>query len=211
MDRLKDSVSQVFRRIVSIVRNFRPGRPRLSPRDRVMLVGCVILVIALVPFAMNYLSSKSAAPKTATKNGSSKNSSTAPDPSANRVIETPDYPTMLPEGKTADSLGGWSRVSPPDRDPAFAYADEIDKTPVTVTQQPLPESFKPNIQENLASFAKGYTATTELMARDTTVYVGTSAKGPQSIIFTKNKLLILIKSSARLESNSIINYVNSLR
>jgi hypothetical protein len=38
---------------------------------------------------------------------------------------TPEYTTVLPANKNIGELGGWTRVSPPDRNPVFAYIDKI--------------------------------------------------------------------------------------
>lgn len=122
----------------------------------------------------------------------------------------PDFQAVLPYGKTISRLGGWQRVSPPENDPVFAFADKVDGIPVIVSQQPLPEAFKGNVNNQVADLAKKFNATTELEAGDTTVYVGTSSKGPQSVITAKNGLLILIKSEKVVKDVAWTDYVRSL-
>jgi len=122
----------------------------------------------------------------------------------------PEYQTVLPGGKSADELGGWKRVSPPEKDPVFAYADEVSGIPISVSQQPLPNSFKTDTASHVADLAKAYNATTKITAGDTTVYIGTSAKGPQSVILTKKNLLILIKSQKTIDNVAWEEYVKSL-
>jgi len=128
----------------------------------------------------------------------------------NKTTETPKYRTVLPNNKSTDELGGWTRVSPPNNDPVYAYADKINNTPISVSQQPLPESFKDNVDGQLAELAKKFNATTKIDASNTSIYVGTSAKGPQSAIFTKDELLILIKSKNKIDDTAWIKYVESL-
>lgn len=123
---------------------------------------------------------------------------------------TPDYQTILPAGKSASSVA-WQRVSPPDRDPVFAYSDTIDGVKIAVSQQPVPDTFKPNVSDNVANLAKSYAATDKVAADDTQLYVGTSGQGPQSVIFTKNGLLVLIKSSSKIPDASWARYVQSLQ
>lgn len=122
----------------------------------------------------------------------------------------PNYQTVLPKGDSINQLGGWKRISPPENDPVFAYADQIDNVPITVSQQPLPASFKNDIDTQVAELAKKFNATDKITAGDTTVYVGTSAKGPQSTIFTKNNLLILIRTQKKIADASWARYVESL-
>lgn len=131
--------------------------------------------------------------------------------SENEFIENLEYQTVLPESKSITQLGGWKRVSPPDSDPVYAFTDKIDDTIISVSQQPLPESFKQGgVDNQVADLAKKFNATTSFDAGATTAYIGTSAKGPQSVIFTKNSLLILIKSQAKIDEASWGRYIKSL-
>lgn len=124
---------------------------------------------------------------------------------------SPSYNTVTPSHKSIDQLGGWQRVSPPQNDPVYAYSDEINGVAVTVSQQPLPKSFRKDTKSQVAKMAKEFNATNEIDADNTTLYLGTSAKGPQSVILAKNNLLILIKSESSIEVIAWINYVNSLK
>lgn len=128
------------------------------------------------------------------------------DPAA----KAPDYLTVLPKDKSISNLGGWKRVSPSESNPVFAYADKVDDVTISVSQQPLPEAFKTDISGNIADLAKQFSATEKIDANGTDVYIGTSAKGPQSVIFSKNGLLVLIKSQQKAESKSWKAYVESL-
>jgi len=124
---------------------------------------------------------------------------------------TPSYTTMLPKGKSVESLGGWKRVSPPGKDPVFAFSDSIDSVPISVSEQPLPQSFKNDTSGQVAELAQKFSATDKLDAGSMTVYIGTSSKGPQSVIFAKNNLLVLIKSEKKIEDASWTTYVQSLQ
>lgn len=123
---------------------------------------------------------------------------------------TPEFKTILPAGKKIDQLGGWTRVSPPDRDPVFAYADKIGNIPVIVSQQVLPQDFDNDTASQMSQLASNYYANRSVQAGDTKVYLGTSAKGPQSAIFTKSHLLILIKAQASVPDDAWKSYVQSL-
>ncbi len=126
------------------------------------------------------------------------------------VSGTPDYKTLHPTGKSVDELGGWKRISPAKKEPVFAYTDTIDNVSVSVSQQSLPESFAGNVDSQVAELAKKFNATTKLSTSGTSLYVGTSAKGPQSVIFAKDSLLILIKSQNKIDNTSWEKYVSSL-
>lgn len=124
---------------------------------------------------------------------------------------SPDYKTITPSGTPIEQYGGWTRVSPADRDPAFAYLDRVEGTEIRVTQQPLPDDFKEDTIVQVEQLAQGYKANEKISVGDTTVYIGTSAKGPQSVIFSMDNLLILIKSSAKLTNDQWAHYITTLQ
>lgn len=123
----------------------------------------------------------------------------------------PTYNTILPSGKSASDVGDFHRVSPPGSNPVYAYADDFRGTHINVSEQPIPDGWKSNIQSNVEKLAKDYSATNKITINGTLVYVGTSYQGPQSIIFTKNNLLVLIKSSSTRNENDWAWYADNLR
>lgn len=132
----------------------------------------------------------------------------ASDPA--KPILDPGYQTVLPNNKSISDLGGWRRVSPPEKEPVYAYADTLDGIGISVSQQPLPNDFKTSTKEHVAELAKKFNATTEVDAGGTPVFIGTSAKGPQSVIMAKKDVLILIKSQQKIDSKSWQRYAASL-
>ncbi|HEY8886579.1 MAG TPA: hypothetical protein VIM31_03735 [Candidatus Microsaccharimonas sp.] len=127
------------------------------------------------------------------------------------IIQNPGYATILPAGKSIVQLGGWVRVSPKNSTPVYAYADTIGTAAISVSEQPLPESFNSDSDTSVAELAKSYNATATITIGDTIVYIGSSAKGPQSVIFTKSNLLILIKSEKKIENAAWSTYAASLQ
>ncbi len=125
---------------------------------------------------------------------------------------TPDYATVLPAGKDIASLGGWSRVSPPDRDPVYAYEDTLDRIHITVTEQPLPANFAANTDQQVAKLAQqSFNATQQLTISGISAYLATSVQGPQSLIFADQNLLVLIKSASQLTPTQWTTYLSSLQ
>ncbi len=128
-----------------------------------------------------------------------------------KAYESPQYATVLPDGKSANEFGGWRRVSPQNDAPVYAFSDTVGGVPVSVSEQPLPAAFANDPESKVADLAVKFSATNKLKAGDTFVYVGTSAKGPQSAILTKNNLLILIKSQKKISDKVWSAYAASLR
>lgn len=123
---------------------------------------------------------------------------------------TPNFEALLPEGKMAEDLGDWTRVSPPNSAAVYAYTDKLEGTEIIVSQQPLPGDFKNDTTEHMQTLANDFNAQKHFTLHGTDVYIGTSTKGPQSVIFTKNKLLILIKSTEKIRDDSWANYIEKL-
>lgn len=124
---------------------------------------------------------------------------------------TPTFQAVLPENTQVEDLGGWQKHTSPSGDTYFAFADTIDGVLINVSQQQLPENFKSNIDTKVAEVAKGYNATRTLDVNGTKVYIGTKASGPQSIIFTENDVLVFIVSEQKIQDESWISYISSLR
>ena len=125
---------------------------------------------------------------------------------------SPSYPTVLPSGKNIASLGGWSRVSPPNRNPVYAFADKIASVPVAVSEQPLPSEFLTDTSSKVSQLATDYNASQKVTFGNKDVfYIGTASNGQQSVILTKNNLLILIKSDSKIDTNSWVQYISALQ
>ncbi len=129
-------------------------------------------------------------------------------PTLEIVTDLP-FQAVLPHGTTIDQLGGWRRVSPPDSAPVFAYSDQIADVQIIVSEQQVPSSLKGD--NKLAELAKKFSATDQLNITHTTAYIGTSAKGPQSVLLIKHDLLVLIKSKDNISDQDWIRYITSLR
>lgn len=169
----------------------------------VRIAALLVLISAAVLFAYNQISKSTTSSSISTAGGSTY--------TAQKLEQgTPTYKTILPSGKNIDQLGGWTRVSPPDRDPVFAYVDHVGSVQINVSQQPLPKEFKEDTDAQIQELAKGYRADQKLTAGSTVIYLGTSAKGPQSAIFAKDGLLVLIKSAVKIDNNQWVDYINSL-
>ncbi len=124
---------------------------------------------------------------------------------------TPEYSTILPADKNINELGGWTRISPPDSDAVFTYTDKIGVQPINVSEQPLPESFTVDTDNKVESLVKGFIANKKITVDGRIVHIASSKGGAQSVIFTKDKLLILIKSAAKIDDNQWAAYINSLQ
>ena len=190
--------SRKIYRLISAIKNI--------DRKKLVIVSICCLVVVAVIAQTAYR--RNSAPDQAKTNKPDTTTSYTKSGTLSKGV--PDYTTLLPSGRTIESLGGWTRVSPPDREPVFAYADTVAGTSIIVSQQPLPKDFKDDTADQIELLAQGYNAEKHISVGKVKVYIGTSAKGPQSAIFTKNNLLILIKASAKLTDEQWTEYINGL-
>ena len=131
---------------------------------------------------------------------------------ADETSNLPNFTPALPKGESIDSLEGWQKLTSPEGDVFYAFVDTVNGVTVNVSQQQLPGKFKQDLSNKMLEMARAYNANTKLEAGDgVRVYVGTSAKGPQSVLFTKNGVLVLMKSWATIPDAEWITYINSMQ
>jgi hypothetical protein len=172
-----------------------------SKRRLVILVGLLLIV----GYAGTHWPKGARPQPNTTKNGTTNDKSTELPRN-----QTPKFKTVLPAGKTIDEYGGWTRISPPDRDAVFAYPDKLAGIPITVSEQPLPGGPTSTTEEDISKIASDFQAKETLKVEGITVHIGTSSKGPQSVIFTKNGQLILIKTTSKISNEKWAEYISSL-
>ncbi len=124
----------------------------------------------------------------------------------------PDFTVLTPDNTPARSLRGKTLTPPNNSSSFFSFNDTVNGVYLKVSEQPLPEALKDPGEDPIQGLAQGYNANRSITAGgDTTVYIGTSSKGYQSIIFVKEGLLITIVSTAALNDDQWIQYIDSLR
>lgn len=192
-----------------ILRKLRKKQRRLFRRLVFVLMIISGLLLSLWPRYFPETSTPSDS-SMAESSGDASDQQSGIDKSFNRGA--PSFEVLTPAGKPLKDLDGWT-VTPPSSNGTsfFAYVDNISNVQLQISQQELPSSFIANTGEQMKTLATSFNADrTVITANKTTVYIGTSASGPQSVITAKNGLLILIKSSAELDEMQWSKYVDSL-
>lgn len=180
--------------------------PRFKPRKgRYILAAVPVAVVAVLGVSLySWIGQK--------EEGAPPQSAQASDVLNVTDAQEPEFDAVFPQGKSIEDLGGWVRVSPADKDPVFAYVDRVGDIQLNISQQQLPENLRVNTGQRVAELAAGFAANEKLVTEDgVEAYLGTSIRGPQSVILTKNGLLILIKSSGKLTNEQWVEYIGLLR
>lgn len=115
----------------------------------------------------------------------------------------PDFKLVYPAGSKKDtSYDANKKVA--------SFNDQIGDTQVTISQQSLPVNFRYDPNGEVEKLAKQINANTKLGAEGVSAFMGQSIKGPQTVVFSKNGLLIFIKSEKMVDTKNWNDYVSSL-
>lgn len=121
----------------------------------------------------------------------------------------PDFKFILPDGKEEETDNGKIGYDPQKR--VVSFADTIGIVKVTVSQQPLPDNFKQDPEGQLEILARNFSANEVIVPSNPKAYLGTSAKGPQTVIFSKSDLLVFIQAASKIDKIDWTDYIRNLR
>lgn len=130
-------------------------------------------------------------------------------PTAAQQATEPNFVTVLPDGKTEETSSG--RIGYDPKRQVASFEDTIGMAKLTVSQQPLPENFKANPDEEVRKLAESFSATEVIAESNPKAYLGTDEKGPQTAIFHKNGVLVFILSSKTLDKSQWSEYITKLQ
>lgn len=121
------------------------------------------------------------------------------------VSVKPDFATVYAAGPAATEL----RYDETKK--VASYNDTLTGVPITISQQPLPSGFKTDPSGEVAKLATQINANEKISTVDTVAYSGLSIKGPQTVVFVKNDLLIFIIAQKKIETLDWIKYIESIK
>ncbi len=125
------------------------------------------------------------------------------------TVAKPSFAPIVPGGSVAETVDG--RVAYDAEKQVVSYQSKVASgTTVTVSQQKSPESFKSNPDFELKKLAEQFSANQTLQVGGAVAYLGTSTKGPQTVVYYSNELLIFLFSTEKLSSSDWEEYIASL-
>lgn len=124
------------------------------------------------------------------------------------AAKEPEFRTVLPEGD-ADYTSS-KKIAYDAQKKVASYTDTLNGVPITVSQQPLPDSFKDDPDGQVKKIAENFSANKEIKAGGLVAYLGTSAKGPQSLVLKRGDLLIFIFSQRAIPDDVWGTYILAL-
>lgn len=205
-------LGKIYRQIISLLRVAQSHATKENAlkakafvtRDRktMIITGSIVgVMVLLVVGKFTFLGGSSSGGQTAVQGETTQESI--------ELNATTDFEIIIPNFRTKEQLS-IAKVSPPGAPAAYAYLDVIGDDEVQVTQQELPEVFKTNQEKEFEEFALGFAADQRIDGEGFTAYVGTSERGPQSVVAIKNERLVLIKSTKVIDNQLWSQYMVSL-
>lgn len=124
------------------------------------------------------------------------------------ISQKPTFKTVLPNNskETEPSKLKYDAIKK-----VAQFTDKISLIDVTVSEQELPETFKSSPDDKVAELAKNINANEVINEANPKAYLGTSLKGPQTVLFHKKGLLIFISSTAAIEKSEWASYITKLQ
>jgi hypothetical protein len=93
----------------------------------------------------------------------------------------------------------------------YSFTDTVGGKSILVSQQPVPNKFK-NATEAVMTVAQSLGANESTSTDDGTAYIASDSKSnSQTVVFTKNNLLLFIQSPFKHTGNEWSSYINSLK
>ncbi len=123
-------------------------------------------------------------------------------------VQEPEFDTVLPDGKKEEVVSGKVGYDPSKK--VASFQDTIGPVNITVSQQALPENFKAQPDDEVKKLAESFSANEVITESNPKAYVGTSVKGPQTVIFHKNNLLVFIQSDRSVDKSEWAAYITRL-
>lgn len=123
--------------------------------------------------------------------------------------KSPDYKPLLPSGTAANTVSG--NFSYDSEKKVTSFSDKIGEEEVTISQQPLPQDFKDNPDGRVEIFAKNANFNELIQTKSGRAHIGTSIKGPQSVVFHREGLLVFLRSEKKILNTDWVRYIDSLQ
>lgn len=119
-----------------------------------------------------------------------------------------DFDYSLPKGNS-EGLDGAVKFNAERK--VVNFRDSIGGIAITISQQPLPAGFKEDTDAKVKKLAEEFSATKTIATANPTSYIGTSEKGPQTVIFSKKNLLVFIQSTKKIDDHDWAEYITNLK
>ncbi len=198
------------------VRNVpRPKRPasisslHITKKHFVLggFVGLVVLSFILRPLVGS--PAKPSEPSSGTQGTLGESTATGAT-DALQEVEATEFELLYPAGVNPDNVKV-VKINPENTATVYSYVDKLENSQLRISEQKVPDSFKPGTDAALQKLADSFNAKSIIQIDDSKVYHGKNEAGgtAQSLLFIKNDLLILIAASQAVSDDKWAAYITS--
>lgn len=189
LDAIRDRIAGLFRSVsrVRMASRLRRGHTKLYIAGGVIAIGLLVAI----PFSVR-----------------NDNSPTVTDVQGAQDQKAPEFDTVLPGGDQSLLAG---KVVYDEQRKVASYVDMIGDAKVTVSEQQLPERFKQDRLGELEKFAKQINANEKIEVGEVVAFSGVSIKGPQTVVFIKNDVLVFMGTEKKLQNKAWFDYIANLQ
>jgi hypothetical protein len=120
--------------------------------------------------------------------------------------ERPNFTFLLPRGDATGKVFQYNRESQ-----TVSFTDSIGGVRIVIHQTPLNKDLKEDTESKLEKIAQDNAFNEKIVTANPTAYLGTSAKGPQTVLFVKNDLQVFIASDKKIDNHDWAEYITSLQ
>lgn len=123
--------------------------------------------------------------------------------------ERPNFDYLLPNGKVSDTTGNTGSFNKESK--TVSYADSIGGVKIVIHQTPLADELKNDTEAKVKEIAEKNAFSKTLATANPTAYLGTSARGQQTVMFSKKSLLVFIQSEEGIDEHDWAEYITNLK
>jgi hypothetical protein len=125
-------------------------------------------------------------------------------------VTSTEFELLYPAGVNPDNVKV-VKINPENTATVYSYIDKFENTQLRISEQRVPESFKPATEAALQKLAESFNAKSVVQIDNAKVYHGKNEGGgtAQSLLFIKKDLLIFIAASQGLTDDKWAAYISS--
>lgn len=174
-----------------------PNMPRISRKHLAFsLVPLGVIIVGIISY--NLMSGRTNKANTGGNSGA-----------LSDTAQAPDFEIVLPNGKETETTS--SNVGYDSKRKVASFTDRIGDIDITVSQQVLPENFKNDPDTKVQKLAQDFSATEVINESNPKAYLGSSVKGPQTVVFYKKDVLVFIFATGTIEKEDWTDYITRLQ
>lgn len=191
---------------ISLPKLHRPKLPPLPklPYKKIAIITGIVVAVAIIGLVARHFIDQSLTRHRESQAAHQAAAATTP------TLSKPNFIPVVPQSEASLASVGPKSAYDGTRN-TYSYSDTFQGTSLTVSQQPVPASFK-SATAAITTVAKSLGAATPVLANNGTGYLATDTKsGSQTVVFALNDVLIFVQSPFKHSAADWASYLGTLK